>query len=434
MQRHLYQALLAWKTDQLRKPLILKGARQVGKTYLLKTFAQQEFVEYMYLNFESEPELKNLFQGSIKAKNLLEKISLYKEQAIKPLHTLLIFDEVQECPEALNSLKYFQEEANELHVIAAGSLLGVKLAQTKGFPVGKVDFLELYPLSFFEFLDAIGKNKLRIYLEELTTVQPIPEPFHSELLVILKKYMYVGGMPEAVAEYAKSQDLLRIRKIQNAILKSYDSDFAKHAPTNQIMKISQVWGSIPRQLAKENKKFVFTAVKESARGREFESAIQWLLEAGLILKACNITTPKLPLSGYGDTNAFKVFLLDVGLLAAMSDIPVKSVVAEIGIFNEFFGAFTENLVAQELSLRQQALYYWTSRGKAEVDFMIVYDLDIYPLEVKAGASQRKKSLIEYGKQFDPKLLLRASTMNFRKDGNVCNFPLYLISRLDNFLS
>lgn len=428
MDRDLHTDLQAWKIAKNRKPLILQGARQVGKTHLLKVFGEHEFANFIYLNFEEDPELKKFFLHSLDPVKIIEKIGIYKEFEIKPHKTLVIFDEIQECPEALNSLKYFCESAKELHVIAAGSLLGVKMIHTKGFPVGKVDFLHLYPLSFFEFLSAIDKQKLRIYLEKLSIIEPLPEPFHYELLELLKKYMYIGGMPEAVSAYVQSGNLLEIRKIHNAILKAYDLDFAKHAPKEDIMKIMQVWNSIPRQLAKEHKKFVFSLVKESARGREYESAIQWLCEAGLILKSYNLSTPKLPLPAYGDTNAFKIFMLDIGLLAAMCDLSVSTIVNNNNLFSEFNGAFTENFVAQSLARKQRTLYYWTSGGTAEVDFIIEQDGKIYPLEVKAGASRRKKSIQVYEKRYEPELVLRSSTLNLKHDGKLCNLPLYLISK------
>lgn len=433
MKRDLYAQLLAWKTAKNRKPLVLRGARQVGKTHLLKTFGQQEYGACIYVNFESDPNLANFFNGKLKPAIILESISAYLEQEIALENTLIIFDEIQECPNALNSLKYFQEEANNVHIAAAGSLLGVKLAHTKGFPVGKVDFLDLYPLSFFEFLEAIGKHKLQYFLMNITDIQLVPEPLHEELLLVLKKYMYIGGMPEAVRNYAETGSLVAIKAIQKAILDAYELDFAKHAPKEQIMKITEVWSAVPGQLAKENKKFIFSALRSGARGREYETAIQWLTDAGLIYKSYNISVPKLPFSGYSDRNIFKIFLLDVGLLSAMSNISAKSAVEERGLFSEFYGAFTENLVAQALVLQQKQLYYWTSEGTAEIDFMIERDLDVYPLEVKAGISKKKKSLLVFKEKYKPKNALRASLMNLKKDGNIINIPLYLIGRLSELL-
>ena len=433
MQRDAYEKLLTWKQGTSRKPLILNGARQVGKTYLLKQFGKQEYSTYLYLNFEETPALMALFSGNLKPAVLLDNLSIYYNREILADEILLIFDEIQACPEALNSLKYFQEEANEFHLIAAGSLLGVKLANTKGFPVGKVNFLDLYPLSFFEFLDAIDKNKLRNYLEGYIACTPLPDLLHEELLTLLKKYFYIGGMPEAVYEFSKTKSLMNIRQIQEEILKAYHLDFSKHAPKEALMKINTVWNAIPNQLAKENKKFVFSALKKSARGREYEDAIQWLLEAGLILKAYHLVSPKLPLPHYGDTSAFKIFMLDVGLLSAMSHVPVQSVLNPDTLFSEFNGAFTENYVAQVLQHLNYSLYYWTSENTAEIDFIIQHELQLLPLEVKAGDSRRKKSLLVYAGKYKPYILLRTSTRNLKKDANLCNIPLYLISQLQNLI-
>lgn len=433
MKRNIYQKLLAWKSSKNRKPLILKGARQVGKTFLLKLFGRQEYENHLYLNFEENPDLLGLFSNKLSPFVIIPNLIAYFEQDIHPGKTLLIFDEVQECPEALNSLKYFQEEANEYHVVAAGSLLGIKLKRSKGFPVGKVDFLDLYPLSFFEFLDAIDKSKLRAFLMNINSLEPIATPLHEELISLLKKYFYIGGMPEAVKRYVDTENLLEIKTIQQAILAAYDLDFAKHAPKEQIMKITEVWRSIPNQLAKENKKFKFTDVQKGARSRDYDTAIQWLLDAGLIYQCCNISTPKLPLAGYCDKDFFKTYLLDVGLLGAMSHIPPRLAVEERGLFSEFYGAFTENYVAQILSLLNQNLYYWTSSGIAEVDFVIEQDMQVYPLEVKAGTSSQNKSLRLFNEKYKPKLALRASLLNLKKDENVLNIPLYLLEQTPLFL-
>lgn len=433
MKRDLYQKLLNWKASKQRKPLILRGARQVGKTYLLRTFAAQEYSSYVYLNFEEDPKLSQFFTGQLTPKSILENLSIYRNQEIKPETTLLIFDEIQESAEALNSLKYFQEQANEFHVVAAGSLLGIKLTQIKGFPVGKVNFYDLYPLCFFEFLAAIGKTKLRDYLLELKETQPLPEPIHQELTELLKKYMFIGGMPEAVADYVNNTSIINIRKIQQDILDAYVLDFAKHAPANQVMKISAVWESIPSQLAKENKKFIFSAFGKSARGREYEAAIQWLADAGLIHKSYNISTPKLPLEGYSDKHVFKVFLLDVGLLAAMSKIPASAILEGEQLFAGFNGAFTENFMAQELASQHGQIYYWTSEGKAEIDFVLQHNLEVVPLEVKAGTSTHKKSLHAYSEKYQPRIMARASLLNLKKDGKILNIPLYLIKQWETLI-
>lgn len=429
MKRTLYTQLIAWKASKNRKPLILRGARQVGKTFMLKAFGDKEYPSTVYLNFEEDPKLKSFFLEDLKPATILGNLEAYLGQKILPENTLLIFDEIQESPEALNSLKYFQEQANEYHIVSAGSLLGVKLSHTKGFPVGKVNFLDLYPLSFFEFLIGMGKEKLCDYLMQQKTISPFPDAIHQELLSLLKKYLYIGGMPEAVAEYVNTGNLLSIRQIQNEILSAYALDFAKHAPKEQIMKITDVWESIPSQLAKENKKFIFRALKESARGREYADAIQWLADAGLIHKSYHISAPELPLAGFTNENTFKVFLVDVGLLSAMSHVPTKLAVDEEGLFNEFQGAFTENFIAQELAILHSNLYYWTSEGIAELDFVIEHDMSVYPLEVKSGVSRRKKSLLVYREKYQPKLLLRTSQMNLKKDGDIVNIPLYLISQI-----
>jgi len=434
MQRDLFVDLLTWKNSPDRKPLVLQGARQVGKTYLLKEFGKKEYHDCLYLNFERNSELAQFFTAKLEPTKIIENLSLYFEQKIQSHSTLLIFDEIQECPCALNSLKYFCEEAPNFHIAAAGSLLGVKLAHTAGFPVGKVNFLNLHPLSFYEFLDAINKNGLRSYLSQINTATPLLEPFHTELLELLKKYMIIGGMPAAVANYAAHRDLIQIREIQDDILKAYNLDFAKHAPQNEIMRISQVWQSIPRQLAKDNNKFIFSVIREGARAREYEIALQWLCEAGLIIKSHNLTKPVLPLPAYGDTNAFKVFMLDTGLLSAMSNVPLKLVASDNQLFaDEFKGAITENYVAQVLNSIGKPLYYWTSAATAEVDFIVEDGGDIHPLEVKSGISQRKKSLIEYDKKYQPKILFRASAMNLKHDGKICNLPLYLCAEFAKFV-
>ncbi|NGX43385.1 MAG: hypothetical protein K940chlam7_01682 [Chlamydiae bacterium] len=433
MDRRLFEQLEAWKIKDRRKPLILMGARQVGKTFLLQQFAREKYRNHVYLNFEDTPALKKLFEESLQPKDILRNISIESNLKIEPGETLLIFDEIQECPSALNSLKYFCESANEYHICAAGSLLGVKLMHTKGFPVGKVDFLHLYPLGFFEFLQAVNETELYEYLQEYQDVTPLSEFLHDKLIRLFKVYMFVGGMPEAVANYIDVGNYSNVSEIHQAILNAYSLDFAKHAPKDQLMKISQVWDSIPGQLAKENKKFIYSVIRKGARAREYELAIQWLVEAGLIYKAYNVSTPKLPLEAYVNFEFFKIYLLDVGLLGAISHLSPKAIIDGNALFQEFRGASTENYVAQELVRSRYGLYYWTSAGKAELDFLIQHNDTIYPLEVKSGNSGRKKSLRVYGEQYHPKLLARTSPMNLRKDGDVLNCPLYLLSRLGCYL-
>lgn len=430
MKRDIYSLLEKWKHSERRKPLVLNGARQVGKTYALKHFGRTSYKRTVYLNFEKDEKLGQYFEGTLDPKQLLKILSIYAEVDIDPHDTLIIFDEIQECPKALTSLKYFCEEANEYHLVAAGSLLGVKTAQDKGFPVGKVNFLHLYPLTFFEFLDAVGREKMRLLLEERQADESIPALIHDKLIDLLKLYFFIGGMPEAIVEYAKNEKLSAVREIQLEILNAYEKDFAKHAPTQEIMKITTVWKLVHRQLAKENKKFIFSAIRKSARGRDYEDAIQWLLDAGLILKSHLVESPKFPLSTYANNNIFKIFLFDVGLLGAQSDLSPQAIIEGNLLFTEFKGALTENYVAQELTAsRQKEIYYWTSEGSAEIDFLIEDDHSIYPIEVKSGENTKKKSLLVYNQKYAPSKLLRTSPMNLKHDGNVYNYPLYLISQL-----
>ncbi len=428
MKRDIYKLLEEWKQSARRKPLIVNGARQVGKTYALKHFGKTSYKKMAYLNFEKDEKLGQYFEETLDPKQLIKILSIYKEVEIEPIHTLLVFDEVQECPKALNSLKYFCEEANEYHVVAAGSLLGVKTAGEKGFPVGKVNFLHMYPLTFFEFLSALGHEKTRVFLEEYHTYDPLPNPLHEKLIQLLKFYFYIGGMPEVVAEYAKTDNLKVVREVQLEILNAYEKDFAKHAPPHEIMKITTVWKQVHRQLAKENKKFIFSAIRKSARGRDYEEAIQWLSDAGLIHKSYLAESPKLPLSAYANNTIFKIFLSDVGLLGAQSALSAQTIIEGDLLFTEFKGALTENFIAQELvATKHKELYYWTSEGTAEIDFLIEDEQEIYPLEVKAGTSQKKKSLLVYNQKYTPSKLIRASAMNLKHDGNLYNYPLYLIS-------
>ncbi|MDN3508309.1 MAG: AAA family ATPase [Simkaniaceae bacterium] len=434
MKRDIYRQLLDWKASKRRKPLIVNGARQVGKTHALKHFGKHNFENTVYLNFERNEKLCTYFEGNLDPIKLINTLSIYAEIDIDPSKTLIIFDEIQACPRALNSLKYFCEEAPEYHITAAGSLLGVKTAQQGGFPVGKVNFLHLYPLSFFEFLSALGHNKLRVHLEELAHTEPLAEIIHHQLIDILKLYFFIGGMPEAVSEYVKSENLRTVREIQLEILDAYEKDFAKHAPPNEVMKITTVFKQVHQQLAKENKKFIFSTIKKSARGREYETAIQWLIDAGLISKSSLVESPKLPLSAYAKHDIFKIFLLDIGLLGAQSNLSPKTVIEKDLLFTEFKGALTENFVAQEFKLQdRQSLYYWASNGTAELDFLLESDHAIYPLEVKAGSSKRKKSLLVYNSKYSPKITCRTSLMNLKKDGNLLNLPLYLIAKITTFI-
>ncbi len=433
MKRNILNSLKKWKNDPKRKPLLLMGARQVGKTHILNEFGSTEYTHCLYVNFEDMPMLGSLFSTSLDPHEIIRVLSIEKQIQIQPHDTLIIFDEVQECPNALNSLKYFCERAPEYHICAAGSLLGVKLSHTKGFPVGKVDFLHLYPLSFLEFLDAINEPQLKDYLISIKKNEPLPEILHNKLMRHFKVYSYIGGMPEVVADYVETQDLNRAREIQKKILNAYQLDFAKHAPSDQVMRINQVWQCIPSQLAKENKKFIYSVIRKGARAKEFEIAIQWLFEAGLIYKTFSISAPKIPLKAYMHFDIFKIYLLDVGLLGAMTNLSATAVIHGDELFQEFRGSIAENGVAQMLAVDNPELYYWSSEGKAELDFIIQRDNDIYPIEVKSGESLKKKSLLVYINKYKPTLSIRCSPMNLKRDGSILNIPFYLLDQLNQVI-
>jgi hypothetical protein len=436
MERAFYQKLLGWKNSEFRKPLVLRGARQVGKTYLLTEFAKREYEDFVYINFDETPHFGSFFQQDLEPDRILKELNIYFRKKISPGSTLIVLDEIQECPQALASLKYFCEKRSEYHLATAGSLLGVKLS--KGFPVGKVNFLDLAPLNFFEFLTAMGEEGLARMLKEMEHPKALSEIFHNKLSSLLKFYLIVGGMPEAVAIYLKTENLDQVREVQKEILDAYVLDFAKHAPKDEAIKIMAVWESIPNQLAKENKKFIFSAIRKSARASGFETSIQWLKSAGLILKTHRISTPKLPLDAYADKEAFKLFLLDVGLLGAMSKLDPRILLEGDRLFQEFKGALVENFVATELHDEHfNELYYWASEGIAEVDFVVSREQRVFPLEVKSGFSKKKKSLAAYDEKFGqedgtPLILSRASLRNFVLDGKVVNYPLYAISLFPRF--
>lgn len=396
----------------------------MGKTYLLKAFGREFFAETVYFNHEKDPLLNSLFQGTKEPKALLEKLRIHSGGKIVPEKTLIIFDEIQESPAALNCLKYFCEEAPEYIVAAAGSLLGVKMAP-EGFPVGKVNFLTLYPLTVAEFLQALGESPLASYLAGLEKPAPIPEAFHAKLLDLLKTYLITGGMPEAVKAYRDKRDFAVVREVQNEILRSYELDFAKHAPTRDIPKLSALWQAIPSQLMHDNKKFFFSRLKKGARFKEYEEALQWLTDAGLVTRCLETTTARVPLSHYAEASAFRLFALDVGLLSCMAHVSPKTVLEKNTLFVEFKGALAENLVAQELVAQGHSLFYWVSQGIAEVDFLIERDGKIVPIEVKSGENVRSRSLAVFMKKY-PGRALRFSSLNLKEDGELLNLPLYAV--------
>ena len=410
---------------------MLRGARQTGKTYLLKAFGQAEYDSLVYFNFEEDPNLKGFFAERVRPSGIIQNLALYTGKKIRPGVDLIVFDEVQASNGALKSLKYFYEDAPEYHIAGAGSLLGISLSGPGTFPVGKVNFLDLYPMTFMEFLSAIGSNRLRQYISQITKIEPLPEPLHRELISKLRIYYFTGGMPEAVDHYATTNDLLEVRKIQTEILTAYALDFAKYAAAPDIPKLGMIWDAIPSQLAKENKKFVFSALGKSARIRNFENAIEWLEKAGLILRSFRIRTAKQPLAAYREGNIFKIFILDVGLLGAMTKIDPSVMIQGDRVFREFEGALVENFVAGQLrAVRQMDLYYWQSAGTAEVDFIYEYGNKILPLEVKAGLNPKSKSLQSFDKKYNPSVIIRTTLLNLKREGRLINIPLYAI---DSFI-
>lgn len=433
MKRTIQKQLIKWKKSSTRKPLILMGARQVGKTTELTRFAQTQYENHVYLNFEDQPHLNSLFLNSLKPEEIIKLIELDQNTNMEPGTTLILFDEVQHCPEALNSLKYFNEQKNEYHICAAGSLLGVKLEHVKGFPVGKVDFLDMYPLSFSEFLLAKKENKLLEFLQDTQEIKPVVDLVHEKLTRFYKEYLFVGGMPEAIYAHVNGASFEEVRQIQNSILRAYQLDFAKHAPRDQVMRINQVWDALTAQLSKENKKFVYSVVRQGSRAKDFEVAIQWLKEAGLVLKVTNISKPALPLSAYANFDFFKLYLLDVGLLGALANLSAKSIMLNQDLLHEFKGALTENFVAQSLTYMDSALFYWTSNQSAEIDFIFNRNDSLLPLEVKSGHSSWKRSLQVYQDKYQPKVTIRVSPMNLKQDGLVLNVPLYLVDELPHLI-
>ena len=436
MKRDIYPKLLQWKSSSRRKPLLLQGARQTGKTFILKEFGRNGYRNTVYCNFEEKSDLDRLFQNDLNPDRILAELSIYMNLEIRPESDLVIFDEIQISNRALNSLKYFAEQRADIHIIAAGSLLGVKLSGPGSFPVGKVNFLHLYPMTFLEFLVAMKESRYRKLLENADPFVPLTEAFHLHLIDLLRRYYFVGGMPEAVKHFAEKGNGREIREIQQEIIKSYVLDFAKHAPAADIPKLTRIWDSIPKHLARENKKFVFSALKKGARGRAYESALTWLEDADLILPANAVSTAKHPLLHYADTSCFKIYALDVGLLGAIAGSPVELLAQGVRLFNEYEGAFVENYVAQQLvSHFQHPLYYWRSRGgKAELDFLCEFADRICPLEVKAGINPKSKSLKSYELQFKPSRLMRTNLLNFKKDGKICNLPLYAVSQLSRLMA
>lgn len=429
MYRIAIEKLYKWKNSKRRKPLIIEGARQVGKTWLMKEFGEQAYADTVYINFDSNSRMADLFSADLDTDRLIMGLELYGGRKINPENTLLIFDEVQEVPRALASLKYFYENAPQYHIVCAGSLLGIALHQGTSFPVGKVDFLKLYPLSFSEFLMATGNERFAELLKKQD--YEMITSFKQTYIDALKHYYFVGGMPEAVQSFAESKDFNEVRAIQKRILAAYEQDFSKHAPNEIVPKIRMLWNSIPSQLARENKKFIYGLVREGGRAREYETAIMWLSDCGLVHKVSRVNAAGIPLKAYEDLKAFKLFIVDVGLLGCMTGLRQRTLLDGDNLFVEFKGALTEQYVCQQLkTIEDLGVYYYTNdRGSCEIDFVVDTGEQIVPIEVKAETNLRAKSLKTYRERFEPELSVRTSMADYKKEDWLLNLPLYAIENI-----
>ena len=424
MIRSSLESLLKWKNSTYRKPLILRGARQTGKTWLLKEFGRTAFNKMVYVNFEETPALQNLFLADFDITRIVTTISIFTNTPIEAKDTLLVFDEIQSAEKGLTSLKYFCENAPEYYLIAAGSLLGMGLHSNLSFPVGKVNFLDLRPMSFSEFLSALGEESLAgAIIKQDWGILPI---FHAKLNEYLRYYFFTGGMPEVVKIFAETRNWELVRQTQNQILHSYEGDFSKHAPVEIVPRIRMVWQSIPAQLAKENKKFIFGVIREGARAKDFELAIQWLIDGGLILKSNRVSKPGMPLIAFQDLSVYKLFLHDVGLLGAMAGLNVRTLIEGDKVFTEFKGALAEQFVMQQLRLKSESyIGYWTNeRSTAEVDFVVQEEGEIIPIEVKSGVNTKSKSFRQFCDKYQPSKAVRATLLPYKKEDWMTNIPLY----------
>ena len=429
MYRAAIEKLYQWKKGKRRKPLIIEGARQVGKTWLMKEFGGQAYTDTVYINFDSNSRMTTLFASDLDTDRLIMGIEVYAGRKIDPDNTLLIFDEVQEVPRALSSLKYFYENAPQYHIICAGSLLGIALHGGTSFPVGKVEFLSLYPLSFKEFLEAsVGGQFARLL--ESGDCQMIAS-FHQTYIDAIKQYYFIGGMPEAVQSFVEEKDFSQVREIQKGILAAYEQDFSKHAPIEIVPKIRMVWNSIPSQLAKENKKFLYGLVCEGGRAKDYEAAIMWLCDCGLVHKVSRVNAAGIPLKAYEDLKAFKLFAADVGLLGCMVGLRQRTLLDGNDLFKEFKGALTEQYVCQQLkAIDGLGIYYYTNgRSSCEVDFILDTVEQIVPVEVKAEVNLKAKSLKTYCERFRPEISVRTSMADFKKEGWLVNLPLYAVGEI-----
>ena len=433
MYRYKIEELKKWKKSKDRKPLIIRGARQVGKTWLIKEFGKQEYQQVAYINFDDNERMNQLFSGDFDIERIIQGLKIESGVNIEAENTLIIFDEIQETPKAVTALKYFCEKANEYNIVAAGSLLGVAMHEGTSFPVGKVDFLDLYPLNFFEFLEALGEKQL-VELIKNNDIDLI-NVFSDKLKQYLKQYMYIGGMPEVVNAYVQNKDFGEVRRKQNELLTAYEQDFSKHAPNAVVPRIRQLWNNIPTQLAKENKKFIYGLIKQGARAREYELALSWLIDCGLVYQVNRVNDCKVLLSAYQDFSAFKLYLLDVGLLCAMANIDATTIIDGNEIFVEFKGSLTEQFVLTELKTNTDVLiFYWSAdKGIAEVDYIIQLGKNNIPIEVKSNENLQAKSLKSFVQKYDTKVNVRTSMANYRKEDWLINIPLYMIGNINEII-
>ena len=427
MNRHSIKELIRWKEARRRKPLIIEGARQVGKTWLVKEFARKYYDNIAYINFEEQIYMRNLFETDFDVRRIIPAIDAATHQTCKPGKTLIFLDEIQEATNGITALKYFYENAPEYHIIAAGSLLGLELHKQTSFPVGKVQFMTLYPMSFLEFLDALGENALTGFIDKKDWDNI--NLFSAKLKDLLKQYYYVGGMPEAVLAFSETRDWREVREIQNEILESYDRDFSKHAPEDIVPRIRQLWNSLPAQLSKENRKFLYGVVREGARAREYEIALQWLFDGGMIHRVSNVSAPRLPLKSYEDKASFKIFAVDIGLLGAMCELDPDTIVKGNNIFTEFKGALTEQYVLQQLKLKHDPYYWSKPNARLEIDFLLQIGSEIVPIEVKAEENLKAKSLRQFVLDNGTDTAYRTSMSNFREEEWMTNLPLYAVSSI-----
>lgn len=428
MYRFAIERLQEWKSSKYRKPMIIEGARQVGKTWLMREFGRIAYQNVVYINFDSNSQMRELFESDLNVERIVLGLELYAGKKIDAENTLIIFDEVQEVPKALASLKYFCEDAPQYHIICAGSLLGIALHGGTSFPVGKVDFLKLYPLSFREFLMACGNERFVKLMDDGDYT--MMTSFRQTYIDLLKQYYFVGGMPEVVLHFADNKDFNEVREVQNRILAAYEQDFSKHAPNEIVPRIRMVWNSIPSQLTKENKKFVYGMIREGARAKDYEAAIMWLCDCGLVHKVSRINMPHLPLKAYEDTKAFKLFSVDVGLLSCMTGLHQKTLLNGSNLFVEFKGALTEQYVFQQLvTIPGLGIYYYTNdRGSCEIDFLIDDGIGVTPIEVKAETNLKAKSLKTYCEKYKPNRAIRTSMADYKEEDTLTNLPLYAVER------